>query len=61
MAKRSSTATLAGPGHNSIDRDRLRALVERIENLEEEKAELTSDIRDVYAPSWSCMATGPSW
>lgn len=30
-------------------RDQLRAFIERIEHLEEEKAALTADIRDVYA------------
>ena len=30
-------------------RDQLRAIVERIERLEEEKAAIASDIRDVYA------------
>ena len=30
-------------------RDQLRAFVERIERLEEEKAALAADIRDVYA------------
>lgn len=29
--------------------DRLRSLIERIERLEEEKAALTGDIREVYA------------
>ena len=29
--------------------DRLKSFVERIERLEEEKAALTSDLRDVYA------------
>lgn len=41
----------AGPGHNSRDTaadQRLRLLIERIERLEEEKAELAEDIRDVY-------------
>ncbi|MAF48592.1 MAG: DUF2312 domain-containing protein [Rhodospirillales bacterium] len=32
-----------------IARDRLRALVERIERLEEEKAALAADIREVYS------------
>lgn len=32
-----------------IARDQLKAFVERIERLEEEKAALTGDIRDVYA------------
>ena len=30
-------------------RDQLRAVVERIERLEEEKAALTADLREVYA------------
>ena len=29
--------------------DRLRSFVERVENLEEEKAGIASDIRDVYS------------
>ena len=29
--------------------DRLRSLIERIEHLEEEKAGIASDIRDIYA------------
>jgi len=32
-----------------IAADRLRSLIERIERLEEEKAGLTADIREVYA------------
>lgn len=32
-----------------IAADRLRSFVERVERLEEEKAALTADIRDVYA------------
>lgn len=32
-----------------IAADRLRSLIERIERLEEEKAAIASDIRDVYA------------
>ena len=34
---------------NSIAKDQLKAFVERIERLEEEKEALTADIRDVYA------------
>jgi uncharacterized protein (UPF0335 family) len=34
-------------GHNSAD-DRLRLLIERIERLEEEKAGIADDIKDVY-------------
>ena len=33
---------------NSVAADDLKALIERIERLEEEKAALASDIRDVY-------------
>ena len=29
--------------------DQLRSIIERIENLEEEKANLTADIREVYS------------
>ena len=38
-----------------IAADRLRAFIERIERLEEEKAALTADIREVYAEA---KATG---
>ena len=34
-------------GHNSTD-DRLRLLIERIENLEVERKNIAEDIRDVY-------------
>ena len=34
-------------GHNS--KDQLRSIVERVERLEEEKAGIASDIRDVFA------------
>jgi len=34
---------------NSVAADDLKALIERIERLEEEKAALASDIRDVYS------------
>lgn len=40
---------MAGPGHNSIAKDHLKAFVERVERLEEEKKALADDIRDVYA------------
>ena len=40
----------AGPGHNSaVPREQLKAIIERIENLEEEKKQTASDIRDIYA------------
>lgn len=38
-------------GHNS--NEQLRSIVERIENLEVSKAEIASDIKDVYAESKS--------
>lgn len=38
-----------GQGSGTIARDRLRAFVERIERLEEEKATLAADIKEVYA------------
>lgn len=34
-------------GHNATD-DRLRLLVERVERLEEEKAAIADDIKDVF-------------
>lgn len=42
---------MSDTGHNS--NQQLRAFVERIERLEEEKASIASDIRDVYAESKS--------
>lgn len=33
----------------SISKDQLKAVIERIERLEEEKANITTDIREVYA------------
>ena len=37
-------------GHNSgIAADQLRSIVERVENLEEDKAGIALDIREVYA------------
>lgn len=41
-----------GKGHNStggIAADQLRSFIERIERLEEEKATLANDIREVFA------------
>lgn len=38
-------------GHNSIAKDQLKSIIERIERLEEEKAGLQSDIRDIYTES----------
>ena len=39
---------MAGIGHNASADDRLRLLIERIENLEEDKKGLADDIKDVY-------------
>ena len=36
-------------GHNSINSPQLRAFIERLERLEEEKRALAEDIKDVYA------------
>ena len=41
----SETATI---GHNSIAAGQLRAFIERIERLEEEKKTIAEDIKDVY-------------
>ena len=35
-------------GHNSIAKEELKALIERIENLEATKDGISSDIKDVY-------------
>ncbi|UTV38631.1 DUF2312 domain-containing protein [Ensifer adhaerens] len=40
---------------HGVARDQLRAFIERIERLEEEKATIASDIRDVYGEA---KATG---
>lgn len=43
---------MAEVGHNSghrLARDQLKAFIERVERLEEEKKSLADDIRDVYA------------
>ena len=40
-------------GHNSDPAEKLRSLVERIERLNEERKELSSDIRDIYVEAKS--------
>jgi uncharacterized protein (UPF0335 family) len=40
-------------GHNSLDREKLRSLVERIERIEEERAGLAGDIREIYTEAKS--------
>jgi len=39
---------LKSVGHNSVDRDKLKDFVERIERLDEDKDAITTDIREVY-------------
>lgn len=41
------------PKNINLSADKLRSLIERIERLEEEKAGIASDIRDVYAEAKS--------
>lgn len=36
-------------GHNSVAKDQLKTIVERIERLEEEKGQIASDIKEFYA------------
>lgn len=43
----------AQPGHNAIAGEQLRAFIERIERLEEEKKGIADDIRDVFAEAKS--------
>jgi uncharacterized protein (UPF0335 family) len=43
-------------GHNSIAKEELKLLVERIENLEAAKDGIASDIKDLYAE-----AKGKAW
>jgi uncharacterized protein (UPF0335 family) len=35
-------------GHNTVHGDQLKSIVERIEHMEEEKATIAADIRDIY-------------
>ncbi len=43
---------------SSVAADQLKSLIERIERLEEEKAGIAGDIKDVYAEARPCRATG---
>lgn len=40
-------------GHNSIAGDQLKAFIERVERLEEEKKGIANDIKDVYGEAKS--------
>ena len=45
-----------GPGHNSVGGiagDRLKSFIERVERLNEERADLSADIREVLAEAKS--------
>jgi len=44
-----SAAALKGEPATTFAKDQLKAIVERIERLEEEKKTISDDIRDVYA------------
>lgn len=46
----------AQPGHNSVSKDQLRSIVERIERLEEEKKTISDDVRGIYVE-----AKGGGW
>lgn len=37
-----------GQGHNSVAKDQLKAIIERIERCEEEKKSISDDIKDIY-------------
>ena len=39
---------MTGIGHNSIAAQELREYLERIERLEQQKAEIGEDVRDIY-------------
>jgi uncharacterized protein (UPF0335 family) len=36
-------------GHNSVSKDQLRSIIERIEQREEEKKVVADDIKDIYS------------
>lgn len=35
-------------GHNSVAKEQLKSIIERIERLEEEKKVISDDVRDIY-------------
>lgn len=49
MAAKKKADAPAPAGHNSVAASELRAFIERIERLEDEKATLAGDIREVFA------------
>lgn len=40
-------------GHNSVAADQLRLFIERIERLEDDKKDISADVRDVYSEAKS--------
>lgn len=53
MAATSALKVSAGTTASNFAVDRLKSLIERIERLEQEKADLGADVRDVYAEAKS--------
>jgi uncharacterized protein (UPF0335 family) len=53
MPASSALKISAGTTPENFAKERLKALIERVERLEEEKSELASDVRDVYAEAKS--------
>lgn len=49
MHTQTASAAVASERANRFAKDHLKAFVERVERLEEEKKALSDDIRDVYA------------
>src|ERR1019366_4432924 len=45
---KTATIKISNPGSNAVNKQKLLAFVERIENLEAEKAALVADIASVY-------------
>ncbi|MBI1366020.1 MAG: DUF2312 domain-containing protein [Alphaproteobacteria bacterium] len=49
MADGSASVQKAADGATTVAADRLRSFIERVERLEEEKAAIAGDIKEVYA------------
>jgi uncharacterized protein (UPF0335 family) len=48
MPRKPKSPTPAGAGHNSLDKAKLKELVERIEEAEDEKLAIAEDLRGLY-------------
>lgn len=44
---------MADIGHNSVSKDQLNSIIERIEDAEREKADIAEGIREIYAEAKS--------